>query len=363
MPVLVRRPPEGQLMLAYPLRPLFVAIVLVAMLFMLVGCGSEQGSSEDDAPEQEAPEERAAPEPAEAQPLEEEPAGEVVEVGNEPEGVVADPETGLVAVGLRDPGQLALVDGGNREVIRNVKLPESPRHLQLAAPGGPILVPAEGSDTLVQVSLPEGEITSETMVGANPHDAAVAPDGRIFVGNEFSDDTASVIEGGREIERIEVPVAPGGVAATDDGLVGVIGVRGLELEVFDASTLESLGRAEAGEGPTHLVVGPDNRFYVADTRGGTILVYEASPEPKQTGQISLPGSPYGIAMDPERSQLWVTLTEENQVVQLALGEGTLRELARYPTVREPNTVAVDTVSGRVFVTGRADGELQILDPQ
>jgi hypothetical protein len=51
------------------------------------------------------------------------------------------------------------------------------------------------------------------------------------------------------------------------------------------------------------------------------------------------------------------------VVQLALEEGTLRELARYPTVREPNTVAVDTASGRVFVTGRADGELQILDPQ
>ena len=175
MPVLVRRPPEGQLMLAYPLRPSFVAIVLLAMLFMLVGCGSEQGSSEEDASEQGAPEESPppAPEPAEAQPLEEDPAGEVVEVGNEPEGVVADPETGLVAVGLRDPGQLALVDGGNGEVIRNVKLPESPRHLQLAAPGGPILVPAEGSDTLVQVSLPEGEITSETMVGANPHDGPV----------------------------------------------------------------------------------------------------------------------------------------------------------------------------------------------
>jgi DNA-binding beta-propeller fold protein YncE len=182
------------------------------------------------------------------------------------------------------------------------------------------------------------------------------------VGNEFSDDTASVIEDDRNIETLEVPVAPGGVAATDDGLVGVIGVRGLELEVFDASTLESLGRVEAGEGPTHLVVGPDNRFYVADTRGGAILVYEARPEPQQVGRVSLPGSPYGIAVDPERGQLWVTLTEENQVVQHALEKGTPRELARYPTVREPNTVAVDTASGRVFVTGRTDGELQILDP-
>jgi DNA-binding beta-propeller fold protein YncE len=336
------------------------AIILVAIVFVLVGCGSEQGSSSEDAPEESS---FSAPEPAEAQPLEEEPAGEVVEVGNEPEGVAADPITGLVAVGLRDPGQLALVDGSSGEVVRNVELPESPRHLQLAAPGGPVLVPAEGSDTLVQVSLPDGEVTSETKVGSNPHDAAAASNGRIFVGNEFSDDTASVIEGDREIEKIEVPIAPGGVAATDDGLVGVIGVRGLELEVFEASTLESLGRVEAGEGPTHLVAGPDNRFYVTDTRGEAILVYEPRPEPKQTDRVSLPGSPYGIAVDPERGHLWVTLTSENQLVQFALEGGAFRELARYPTVREPNTVAVDTSSGRVFVSGRTDGVLQILNPQ
>ena len=279
------------------LRSSLVAIMLAAILFALVGCG---GSEQQGASEQSADEEAAsrAPEPAEAQPLEEEPAGELMEVGNEPEGVVADPETGLVAVGLREPALLALVDGSSGEVVRNVELPESPRHLQLVAPGGPVLVPAEGADTLVQVGLPEGEITSETTVGSNPHDATVAPGGRIFVGNEFSDDTASVVEDDREIETLEVPIAPGGLAATNDGLVGVIGVRGLELEIFDANTLESQGRAKAGEGPTHVVVGPDDRFYVTDTRGGAILIYEARPEPEQIGRVSLPGSPYGIAIDP-----------------------------------------------------------------
>ena len=348
--------------MTHPLRPSLVAIMLAAMVaFALAGCGSEQGASEQQGADEAAS--SRAPEPAEAQPLEEEPAGELIKVGNEPEGVVADPVTGLVAVGLRDPDLLALVDGSSGEVVRNVELPESPRHLQLAAPGGPVLVPAEGADTLVQVSLPEGEITSETTVGSNPHDATVAPGGRIFVGNEFSDDTASVVEDDREIETLEVPIAPGGLAATNDGLVGVIGVRGLELEIFEASTLESQGRAEAGEGPTHVVVGPDNRFYVTDTRGGAILIYEARPEPEQTNRIPLPGSPYGIAIDPEREHLWVTLTEENQLVQFTLEGGTLRELARYPTVRAPNTVAVDTASGRVFVTSRVDGQLQILDPQ
>lgn len=338
--------------MTYPLRPSLVAIILVAILFALVGCGSEQGSAEQDASEQGASEESTPPAP--------EPAGEVIEVGNEPEGIVADPETGLVAVGLRDPGQLALVDGNSGEVVRNVELPESPRHLSLAGPGGPVLVPAESANTLVQVSLPEGEIIAETTVGTSPHDAAAAPNGRIFVGNELGD-TASVIEGDREVETIETAQQPGGVAVTDDGLVGIVSVGELVLEVFDASTLDSLGRADAGEGPTHIVAGPENRFYVTDTSGDAILIYEARPEPEQVNSVSLPGQPYGIAVDPERGHLWITA--ENSLVQFALEGNTLRELARYPTVSKPNTVAVDTASGRVFVADRANGELQILDPQ
>jgi DNA-binding beta-propeller fold protein YncE len=284
----------------------------------------------------------------------------VYKIGDAPEGIVADPETGLVAVGFRNPDKLALIDGSSGEVIQNVDLPASPRHLQLAAPGGPVLVPAESADTLVQVDLLKGEITSETSVGTSPHDASFAPNGRIFVGNEFGD-SVSVIEGDREVEKIEDVSQPGGVATTNDGLVGIVSVRGLTLEVFDASTLDSLGSADAGEGPTHVVADVEDHFYVTDTSGDAILVYEARPEPKQIDSISLSGSPYGIAIDTVRGHLWVTT--EDQVIQYALEGGTLRELARYPAVGKPNTIAVDTASGRVFVAGKENGELQVLTPQ
>ena len=342
---------------------------------MLAGCGSEQRAPDQGAAEQNAtkestsekkstPPEKPAPpaEPAEAPPPEKEPAGKVIDLGDTPEGIVADPETGLVAVGLRNPDELALVDGESGEVVRKVELPESARHLEIAAPGGPVLVPAERSNSLVQVGLPDGEIVSETKVGIAPHDAAASPGGRIFVGNEFGN-TTSVVEDGRETEKLETPLSPGGVAVTPEGLVGVVTVRGLTLEVFEEDTLESLGRVDAGEGPTHVVAGPENRFYVTDTRGGALLVYEARPELEQLDRISLPGSPYGIAVDLERNHLWVTLTAENRVVQYDLDESPPREIARYPTVRRPNTVTVDTASGRVFIAGATDGRLQILDPR
>ena len=102
------------------------------------------------------------------------------------------------------------------------------------------------------------------------------------------------------------------------------------MAVFEAGTLESLGRIDAGEGPTHVRAGPENRFYVTDTRGDAVLVYAARPELEQLDRVSLPGSPYGIAIDPERNHLWVTLTADQQLVQFALEGRTLREIARSP---------------------------------
>ncbi len=79
--------------------------------------------------------------------------------------------------------------------------------------------------------------------------------------------------------------------------------------------------------------------------------------------MSLPeSSPYGLAVDPERSQLWMTLTAKNRLVQYALEDGGPHEISSFPTVRQPNSVTVDPVSGRVFVAGREEGVLQILDP-
>lgn len=135
------------------------------------------------------------------------------------------------------------------------------------------------------------------------------------------------------------------------------------MEVLEAETLESLGRVDAGEGPTHVRAGPENRFYVTDTRGDAILIYSARPELERIGRVSIPGSPYGIAVDRQRDHLWVTLTAEQQVVQFALEGDSLREISRYPTVRQPNTVAVDPGSGRVFVASRAEDQLQILKPR
>lgn len=277
-----------------------------------------------------------------------------------PEGLAADPRTGLVAVGLRDPDRLALVDGRSGRVVRRVRIAESPRHLQLARPGGPILVPAERANALVQVELPSGRATT-TRVGRFPHDATAAG-ARVFVANEFGGNV-SVVERGRTVRTLPAPVQPGGIAALPDGRVGVIAVRSNLVEVYDARRLRSLGRTGAGIGPTHIVAAPGQRFYVTDTRGDALLSYGAGPTPHIFDRANVPGAPYGIALDRRRGRLWVTQTAFNRVVEFRLGVRAPTRVRSYPTVRQPNTVAVDEATGRVFVAGRSGGELQLLDPR
>jgi DNA-binding beta-propeller fold protein YncE len=323
--------------------------VLLAAL-ALAGCGGG-----DDSPPQGpgVPYPPKAAEPGTAPEPEAEPAGTVVEVGPKPEGVVYDAETGLVAVGVNDPDELVLLDRDGR-VRKRVPLPGPPRHLQLAGPGGPVLVPSEPANELVEVSLPGGG-TRATPVGRQPHDATAGEDGRLFTADERGS-TISEVRDGRRIRTVPVDTQPGGIAAVGDQ-VAVVAVQAYTVELYDQRTLQGQGARNAGLGPTHVVAGADGRIYVADTRGGEVLVYDTEPRLRVAGRIALPGSPYGLAIDGDR--LWVTLTERNELVELRAGAEP-KELRRFPTVRQPNSVAVEPGSGRVFVASRADGTLQII---
>lgn len=294
-----------------------------------------------------------AAEPARSPPVAAEPAGRVVPVGRKPEGLAADPLTGTVAVGLTNPDLLALVDGRTGRVTRRVRIEESPRHLALAGPGGPVLVPAERANSLISISLSDGD-TAVTRVGEFPHDATAAA-GRIFVGDEYAS-TVSVIEDGRLIRTLETTKQPGGLASAGDR-VAVVGVKERTLELIDARTLETIDEVAVGIGPTHVVSDGGNRLLVADTDGGAVLVLRMKPELAIVRRIALPGKPYGIAADSSRQRFWVTLTETNEVVELS-GRTVTR---RFPSVRQPNSVAVDTRRQRVYVASRTDGTLQIIE--
>jgi DNA-binding beta-propeller fold protein YncE len=325
-----------------------VAVAAVA----LAGCSTGTPAAPPPLP--------PAAEPATAPPVTVPPAGRVVPVGASPEGAVADPVTHVVAVGTREPDALTLVDGNTGRVLNRVPLPGHLRHLQLAAPGGPVLVPDETANSLLTVTVPDGRISGRVPTGVSPHDATSAANGVVFVANELGG-TLSAVRDGRVVRTFTEQTQPGGLAAVGD-LVGQIDVRQNDLSIYDAAKLERVARVPAGNGPTHVLADRHGRLVVADTRGNGLLLFRLAPQTGQESRLDLPGTPYGLAYDPVRDRIWVTLTAANEVVGIDASGPRPAVVARFPTVRQPNTVAVDSTNGRLSVTGTDDGVLQLIDP-
>lgn len=151
-------------------------------------------------------------------------------------------------------------------------------------------------------------------------------------------------------------------AALDGGRrIAVVSARERRLDLYDSATRRRIGRAPAGLGPTHVACLDGGPCYVADTRGDALLVFSVGAGVEPTRRYGLPGGPYGLALDPARRRLYVTLPGRNELVAL-VAHGRPHVVSRWPTVRQPDSVAVDERTGDVLVTGRADGVLERVTP-
>lgn len=183
------------------------------------------------------------------------PAGRILAIGPAPEGVVADAATRRVVVAVRRPDALVLLDTDTTAVRGRVPLPGSLRHLQLAAAGGPVLVPDESADALLEVALPSGRVLGRTPTGAMPHDANRAPDGTTLVADEAGASVVAV-RGRRVLATFSDVTQPGGVAHTGPAghpVFGVVDVGENTLTFYDGTTLAPLTELAAGEGLAHVV--------------------------------------------------------------------------------------------------------------
>jgi DNA-binding beta-propeller fold protein YncE len=327
-----------------------LAAPAVLAALVLAGCGSSTEPTPPATPRLPFP--PRAQEPATSPRATVKPAGRVVRVGARPEGLAVDPASGQVGIATAEG--LTLADAATGVVRRRVRLPAPARHLSFA--GGRFLVPLENVNQLAEVS-PAGGVRL-TPAGGHPHDAAGAG-AEIYVGDEFGG-TLSVLRDGKLVRSVPVDVQPGGVAVTGE-YVAVVSVRAYTVELLRRSDLARLGAQNAGYGPSHVVADAAGRLYVADTRGDALSVFETRPRLRFVARVALAGSPYGLAVDDARGRLWVTLTARNRLVELTLGAHP-RVRRTLPTVRQPNSVAVDARSGTVFVASRSDGTLQLVSP-
>ncbi len=331
---------------------LAVVFLLAALVAGAVGCGSTVPAPTS------APLFPAAL-PARAPALTARPAGRVIDVGSLADAVTADPNAHIFAVAVHNPSRLILVNTRTGRIRERVAIPTGkPR------PGAPpptpavFLVPAETGRRALAV-----QPALRTQPGERPPNAALVL-GRTFV-TDARAAAVVALDRGRPDRTLPATIHPGGLVAADfDRRLAVIATQERTLALYNPRTLRRIAQLPAGAGPTNVVAGGD-RLYVADTRGDAILVFttDAGRRPlARAGRIPLPrgSSPYGLALDPVRQRLWITLTARNELLSLPI-DGRAGPTRRFPTVRQPDAVAVDSALGTIAVTGRAQGVLQLVD--
>lgn len=329
-------------------------LVVVAVLALVTGCAAQ----DSDKPAATTP----AAEPAEA-PSAQTPVGVVTPLAGAPEGIVVT-TSGIAAVGVREPDGIRLVDATTGVERSFVPTTGAPRHLSLAGPDGPVLAPLEASDELLVVDPENGNvITTVQGVGRQPHDAVTTSDGTTVVTNEMGGGVVFVRDGAVTASLPAGPVQPGGLAAVGE-YAAVADVQGNGVWIYSGPDQELVAQAPLGTKLTHATALGRDLAAFADTDGGAVFIERVDPQVSEVSRIEAPGSPYGLAYDPQRKLLLITLTESNilRVVDVA-DPAAPRPIVDLPTVRQANSVAVDTRSGDVLVTGSNPGDessLQII---
>ncbi|WCB94181.1 hypothetical protein DSM104299_02910 [Baekduia alba] len=330
-------------------RRVAIAAVLAAVA-AVAGCGG-QAPGRATTPRAAAPQAADVTSgPALSPPPPRRPAARTIRVGPLPDAIAADPQTHTFAVAIHDPSRLALVDTRSGRIRQRVDVPVGQER---DVPPAVFLVPAEVGKRAVAVA-PALRTPASTL----PRAAAVVLD-RTFVANAGAVD---VLDRGRPTAQLgSAATRPAGIAAADyDTRLAVVSTGRRTIELYDPRTLRLAASAPAGRGPTNVVAFGDLLF-VADTRGDALLTFATRPRLHALARTPLPGSPYGLAVDPVRRQVHVTLTDRDLLVTIPIaGPNARPPITTAPTVRQPDAVAVDSRTGTVAVAGRTDGVLQLI---
>ena len=295
------------------------------------------------------------------------PAGDVLALTGRPTAALFDPTTSSLAVFTpgadpQAPGTLTII--GPAGAARPVALPAGTTAI---AGDGKGAVYATTRGGFVTVDLATGGLAATTIDGHDATDfTAVARrvDGRLLVGSAagavyvLADQTSSGQTGSDQTRvTAETTIFSRVDAIVTEGETAVV----LDRAQTSVTALNQQGAVQqalrAGLGATTIAADPAGRVLVTDTRGGQLLVFSVDPLIQRQG-YPIGESPYAIASS--NTLVWVSQTAINSVAGYDLGTGIPVEKVRYPTVRQPNSLAFDEVSGTLYVVSGSGDGIQVI---
>lgn len=305
--------------------------------------------------------------PADSPPASQRPTGVVRPLGGHPQAAFFDAGTSqLVVFGP------ATEPHGPATVTLFGAAPAPPRTIALPGPATALTGDGHGVAYLAArggyfvLDLAAGHTSRVGVAGINAADnvdfTAIArrSDGRLVLGSADGavyllaaatpTGSSAVIKRNQIFARVDAIVAQGNTVVVLDR--GQSSVTTIDAEGDPQQALR------AGQGATTLAADPLGVVLATDTRGGELLVYGVDPLILRQA-YPVHEAPYGLAGS--ATLAWVSQTAANTVVGYDLTTGIPVEKVRYPTVRQPNLLAFDDVSGTLYVVSGAGAGVQVIE--
>jgi DNA-binding beta-propeller fold protein YncE len=301
----------------------------------------------------------APAEPAVSPPVTTRPAGDVRPLAGHPVSAVFDPVTAsLVVFGPgpdgQAPGTVTMLPAATG-APRTVALPgpatalagDGKGHAFLSARGG-----------YYRVDLQTAAVTRIAVTGQDTTDfTAVArrDDGRLVLGS--ADGAVYTLRNDNEVAATVKIFARVDSVVTQKNTAVVLDRGQTSVTTIDPSGDRAAQALRAGDGATTIATDPAGRVLVADTRGESLLVYGVDPLMlRQRSPVRQ--SPYGLVGSSRL--VWVSQTASNSVVGYDLATGIPVEEVRYPTVRQPDSLAFDDATGTLYVVSSTGDGVQVI---
>jgi sugar lactone lactonase YvrE len=319
---------------------------------LLAGSNAAAGCSSN--PAQKPPPTIAPAGPAVSPPVTVPPAGVVRPLPGRPRAAMFDATTSSLVVltpgaDAQSPATVAVFAAGGAQ--RTIALPGPAS--AVAGGGGMAYLATRGGYFRLDVAAARvARVGVDGQDGTDFTAIAVRADGRLVLGTaDGAVDTlgsaSSVAAQVKIFSRVDELATQGDTAVVLD--------RGqTSVTTIDASGARPL---RAGEGATALAADPAGRVLVADTRGDELLVFTVDPLIMRQ-RYPVREAPYGLAGT--RTLAWVSETAANMVVGYDLATGIPVEKVRYPTVRQPDSLAFDEASGTLYVVSGDGGGVQAI---
>ncbi len=281
------------------------------------------------------------------------PAGQVRALSLKARSALFDAETAsLVVLGDDGIAILPAPDGPPRTLT----LPSRPSAMTGDGHGAVYLCDRGG---YLRVNVRTGQVTPTRVAGYDDTDfTAIArrSDGRLVLGSADGavytlNSDAGVSASVKIFARVDALVTQGNTAVVLD--------RGqTSVTTIDPDGSSAQHALRAGEGATTMAADPVGRVLVADTRGGSLLVFGTNPLMLRQS-YPVRSAPYGLVGT--RTLAWVSLTASNVVVGYDLATGIPVERVRYPTVRQPDVLAFDDATSTLYVASATGDGIQVID--